>query len=71
MIIANSQTSPKEHFDNLVEIYDTTGKCFSYWKDSMTFLQRNELMRFLNLDQFMWAKVLYAVEAAAMAKYKN
>lgn len=46
------------HFEKLVSIYNTTGKCFTYWSESMALKDRHDVCHYLALKEFMWAKVL-------------
>lgn len=52
----------QKHFEKLCEIYITTGRCFTYWSEKMTLSDRRDVMSYLELKEFMWAKVLNRVQ---------
>lgn len=64
------KTRAERQFNELVEIYNTTGKCFTYWKDHMTVEERKALAWYY-CKNFSWAAVLNVVQEAAerMKKY--
>lgn len=45
------------HFEKLVKIYNTTGKCFTYWSETMNFKDRKDVFWYLKCE-YNWGTLL-------------
>lgn len=62
--MSNNENGSK-YFDKMVQVFNTTGKVFSYWHDSMSVVDRKDVCHYLEMKEFSYAGVLDKVAEKA------